>query len=64
MAAEVFSLNGRKVFEAQSFGGRLVALAVDDIGRRLANGIYLVAVTVQRADGTVSRELRKVVVVR
>ena len=61
--AEVFALNGKKLFEAEGVGGRLVALAAAQ-GRPLANGVYLVAVTVEKADGTVHREIRKVVVVR
>jgi len=62
--AEVFSLNGQKLLEAEGFGGRLTTLAVDGTGRPLANGVYLVAVTVEKFDGTITREIRKVVVVR
>ena len=61
--AEVFALNGQKLFEAKGFGGRLTAMALSN-GRPLANGVYLVTVTVEKADGTITREVRKLVVVR
>jgi|GEM_PF-1992617 len=62
--ARVYDLAGRKVFEARAAGGQLLALLRDERGRPLANGVYLVEVKVERPDGIIVRELRKIALVR
>lgn len=60
----VYDLVGRRVLKVQAQGSRLVAFLRDERGRPLANGVYLVEVKLRRADGTVVRELRKIVLMR
>ena len=64
LTMRVYTAEGREVFSRGAMGRRLVWSYRDGQGRPLANGVYLVAVTVERADGTVHREIRKVVVMR
>jgi subtilisin family serine protease len=64
LSAQIYNLSGQKLFEAQAQGSRLVALARDSLGHPLANGIYLVLITVERPDGTVDRQLKKVLMLR
>jgi hypothetical protein len=64
ISVQVVSLSGQKMLEAQAPGNRLTTLARDSSGRPLANGVYLVVVTVQRPDGMVYSQIKKVVLVR
>lgn len=62
ISTQIYRLDGRKVVEAQVHGSRLAMLAQDERGRPLANGVYLVVITVERRDGTLERGIRKVVI--
>jgi len=62
LKAEVFSLDGLKVLEAQCSGNRLEVTR--DAQRTLANGVYLVVVTVKHVDGSIHREVRRIVIMR
>ena len=62
LTAEVFSLNGQKLLEACSNGNRLAI--TQDVQKTLANGVYLVVVTMKYIDGSIHREVRKIVVMR
>jgi len=66
LKVRLFAPDGRRVMEAEATGSRLTApLGLrDPRGQPLANGVYLAAVTVERLDGTVTREIRKVAVLR
>ena len=59
----VWDLSGRRVFQAQSNGSPLL-WSWKGIGAGPANGVYLVVLRVEKADGTIHREIRKIVVVR
>lgn len=64
LSVQIFSLSDRKLFEAQAPGRHRAALLLDRRGWPLANGVYLVVVTVERVDGTIHRELVKLAVLR
>jgi hypothetical protein len=64
LSAQVLDLNGQLVTEVQAYGNRLAALAHDKMNRPLANGVYFVLITVQKADGTIYTEVKKIAVLR
>ncbi len=62
LGVELFDLAGRRVLEASGAGARLTAPLVAPDGRPLANGVYLVAVTVEGAVRTLRLPVVKVLV--
>ncbi|HEY5595842.1 MAG TPA: PKD domain-containing protein [Candidatus Bipolaricaulota bacterium] len=62
---EVFDLSGRRVFQTQELGSRLRFDALDEVGRPLANGVYLYLVTARGADGSTWRsKIEKLAILR
>jgi len=62
---EVFDLSGRRVFQTQELGSRLRFDALDEVGRPLANGVYLYLVTARGADGFTWRsKIEKLAILR
>jgi len=65
MAVHVYDANGRLVYAQTTTGAALRWNLARADGRRLANGVYLYAVTVRGANGEIlRREVRKLVVLR
>lgn len=61
----VYNLNGQTAYQSGwNDGSRLSWSGMTDRGRQLANGVYLAAVSVRGEDGTLHREIRKVVILR
>lgn len=62
---EVFDMAGRRLLTEEAEGNRLRFAAVDEAGRRWANGVYLYLVTVYGEQGQVRRSaVRKLMVLR
>jgi hypothetical protein len=64
MKVEVFDLTGQRIFSKQARGRILIRNLKSESGKPLANGVYLYVVTIQRPDGQIARELRKLAVLR
>lgn len=64
LTVQIFTLRGQEVFKAQALGHRLAVIVRDKAGRPLANGVYLVIISMERADGSVVRQIRKLAVLR
>jgi len=61
----IYNLNGQTAYQSDwTDGSRLSWAGVTDRGRQLANGVYLASVSVRGEDGTLHREVRKVVILR
>jgi len=62
---QLFNLAGQQVLEQEALGKRLHFLALDKVGRPLANGVYLYVVTVTGYDGQLVRSrVKKLVILR
>ena len=65
MEVRVFGLDGRPIARKRSDRGTLAWNLTTDAGERVANGVYLYRVTVERGSGQVARsDVRRLVVVR
>jgi len=65
MRIEAFDLRGTQLFAQEVVGNRLRFQAINKYGTRLANGVYLYALTVKGHDGTIYRlPVKKFVLVR
>ncbi len=64
LAMEVYDLSGQRVFSRQASGTRLTWNLKTSSGKPLANGVYLATITIQRLEGQISRELRKILILR
>jgi hypothetical protein len=62
---QIYALSGRLVFDRDSPGWRLLFEGLNADRSPLANGAYLMVLTVRRNDGTVSaRHVQKIVWMR
>ena len=62
---EIFDLAGRKVFEAEERGTRLRFPAVNQRGKKLANGLYLYVITIKKSNKALVRiATRKLLILR
>ena len=62
---QIFSLSGQRVFGSKEQRGRVLRWNLrNDWGEQLANGVYLYVITVKGYDGTIHREVRKLVILR
>ena len=65
MSIKVYSLNGQHVFSSTSSGHRLSWQIRDELGRPVANGVYLYVVSTLDETGRVVRsEIKKLLVIR
>lgn len=60
----VFDLSGTLRLDQAAEGSLLAMPAADDLGKPIANGVYLYVITVQGYDGQVTRYVSKLVVLR
>lgn len=62
---EIFSLAGERLYAQKASGNRLTWRPLDDHGHLWANGVYLYALTWQRADGSMGFSgIRKLILLR
>ncbi|MBI3660705.1 DUF11 domain-containing protein [Candidatus Acetothermia bacterium] len=61
----VYAISGRLVFDREALGSKVSFEGLDSRGAPLANGVYLVVLTVQRGDGSrIASQVQKIVWVR
>jgi hypothetical protein len=65
MDVTVYSLDGKQIFQNESRSGTLIWNLRDDVGRPVANGVYLVRISAHGASGwSFMNPIKKVVVLR
>lgn len=65
MQLQVYAMNGRLVFKRTVGGASLSFTAVNSVGVRLANGVYLIRISTFDSNGAESfSEVRKLVIMR
>lgn len=64
MTLDIISTGGERMFHTRSTTGTILAHGLSDAGQPLANGVYFYAVTLEKADGTIERIVKKVMILR